>query len=216
MTTLDYITKKYKLNFARDFYVEIPNMNRDGLADLFAELNFNLGAEIGVEKGIYSEILCKANPNLLLYCVDPWSSGVYEPGISGVDQEQEKYDERYRETIKRLNPYRVQIMRDESLGAARHIPDNSLDFVYIDGNHDLPHVIADLDAWKQKVKVGGIISGHDYAPYPYDKKNHVKWAVDTYVRCYRCEVTPLFLVGTYEYHEGFLRDKYRSWFWIKK
>ena len=39
---------------------------------------------------------------------------------------------------------------------------SSLDFVYIDGNHQYSSVIEDLNIWYPKVKYRGIIAGDDY------------------------------------------------------
>ena len=212
-STQDYIIKKYNLNIGSQYIVDIPNIGRDNMTELFAELGFNEGAEIGVEKGLYSEVLCKANPKLHLSCIDPWSAGAYEAGIDGVDPQQEKYDKRYEETKNRLAPYNATIIRKASVMALDDIPDGSLDFVYIDANHDFPNFINDLHNWIKKVKVGGIISGHDYANYPFKKHNHVKRALVPYARCYR--MIPLFIVGRFEVRKGEVRDQYRSWFWIK-
>lgn len=38
----------------------------------------------------------------------------------------------------------------------------SLDFVYIDGDHSYEAVKKDLEAWYPKVKSGGMFCGHDY------------------------------------------------------
>ena len=40
--------------------------------------------------------------------------------------------------------------------------DNSIDFIYIDGNHQYDFVKKDLEDYVPKVKVGGVIAGHDY------------------------------------------------------
>lgn len=40
--------------------------------------------------------------------------------------------------------------------------DFKYDLIYIDGNHDFNSVYKDIDMFKQKVKEGGYISGHDY------------------------------------------------------
>lgn len=39
---------------------------------------------------------------------------------------------------------------------------NSLDFVFIDGDHRFRYIAEDLYEWFSKVKKGGIVSGHDY------------------------------------------------------
>ncbi len=215
MNILEYITKKYNIEIGKQYIIDIPNMGRDNMASLFGELGLHEGAEIGVERGLYSEVLLKANPQLHLNCVDPWSAGAYEAkaAIHAVDTEQSKYDERYQECVNRLVSYNATIIRKPSLDALDQFPDESLDFVYIDANHDFPNFINDLHQWKKKVKIGGIVAGHDYAIYSYKKHNHVKRALDAYARCYR--MIPFFIIGALEYKEGTTRDKYRSWMWVK-
>jgi len=214
--TYKYILKKYQIEVGNQYIVEIPNIGRDDMAKLFAELEFKEGAEIGVENGYYSKILCKANPGMFLHCIDPWCAVAYEPEAAAhaVDTKQEKYDERYREAFDVLVPYNTNIIRQTSMDALKYIEDNSLDFVYIDANHDFPNFINDLHQWSKKVKEGGIISGHDYANFSYKKHNHVKRALDAYARCYRMQ--PLFIIGAKNYENGVTRDKYRSWMWVKK
>lgn len=214
MNTEQYIIDKYKLKIGNQYIVDIPNIGRNNLAELFAELNFTKGVELGVDRGEYSEVLLKANPKLNLISVDPWASFAYEPNTY-VNEEQAYFDQCLKETVQRLEPYsNSTILRRTSKEALNMIRDNFLDFVYIDANHDFPNFIFDIHNWIKKIKVGGIISGHDYAFFSYSKFNHVKRALDAYARCYR--MIPLFIAGSYEDHNGLIRDKYRSWFWVKK
>lgn len=53
-------------------------------------------------------------------------------------------------------------IRKSSVEAAQEFPDQSLDAVYIDAEHDEASVRNDLRAWRSKVKKGGILSGHDW------------------------------------------------------
>lgn len=215
VNTLDYITKKYDIKFGKQYIIEIPNMGRDNLADLFAELGFKEGAEIGVEKGIYSETLLKANPGLHLSSIDPWKASVYEPGIQGVDYSQIHFDRCYRIAKKRLSPFNCRIIRKESLEAVGDFADNFLDFVYIDGNHEFVNLANDIHSWQKKVRPGGIVAGHDFAFFPAGKHNHVKHVVLAYTRAYG--IKPLFVVGAEAVGQpGIIRDRFRSWFWVKR
>jgi methyltransferase family protein len=42
------------------------------------------------------------------------------------------------------------------------VADESCDFVYIDADHSFDAVTVDLRTWYPKLKVGGVMSGHDY------------------------------------------------------
>jgi predicted O-methyltransferase YrrM len=163
------------------------------LAQLFLDLGFINGAEIGVQTGVYSEVLLKNNPNLQLMCVDPWRA------YHGVTQEQS--DKVYDWAISRLEPYkdRVTILRETSVEAARNVPDASLDFVYIDGAHDFNNVMLDILHWYPKVKRYGIFSGHDY--YIFFRGGVVR-AVDTFTQAHNIN-------QWYMTHETL-----RSWFWV--
>ena len=49
-----------------------------------------------------------------------------------------------------------------SVDAAKLVPDKSLDYIYIDGDHTYEGLMKDLNAWYPKLADGGMISGHDY------------------------------------------------------
>jgi hypothetical protein len=100
------------------------------------------------------------------------------------------------------------------MDALNEFEDNSLDFVYIDGNHRIKWIIADIYEWYKKIKPGGFIGGHDYVNLmnnPYGLMAcHVKFAVDLMARIYNVD---FYVLGRNHYGS---RDKHRSWFWIKK
>ncbi len=191
--------------------VEIPDVNRESLPVLFDQLGLKRGAEIGVEKGMYSKVLLEKNPGSTLFCVDPWLAYPgYREHVS-----QEKLDGFLEETKAYLQGLDFVIVRKLSVDAAREFPDESLDYVYIDGNHEFSHVVADICAWYPKVKKGGIVSGHDYISRRDPKLNmHVPEAVRGFTSAY--QITPLFILGRKDKVSGELRDNTRSWFFVKE
>jgi len=54
------------------------------------------------------------------------------------------------------------IIKDESKNAATQFPNESIDYLMIDGGHSYNEVMDDIRLWYNKVKPGGIISGDDY------------------------------------------------------
>ncbi len=208
MNTLNYIVKKYSLSLGKIFPITIPNVGRTELAGLFTELGFKKGVEIGTEQGIYTETLCKANPNLHLYCVDPWI--VYDNNLGyHIGTTQKQFDTFYKETIERLRPYKATIIREMSMVAVKRFKDDSLDFVYIDANHRLEYVIMDIVEWAKKVHPGGIVAGHDFIQYKYQRYSHIVEALVAYNRSYR-RGSPWFVVDSRP------EDKFRSWFFIRQ
>ena len=55
-------------------------------------------------------------------------------------------------------------MRMNSVDAAKMIADKSLDMIFIDADHHYEAVLEDVIAWVPKVKMSGLITGHDYDP----------------------------------------------------
>ncbi len=202
--TLEYIVKKFNLDLGQTNPIQLPSIGRQELAELFAELNFNEGVEIGVDRGAYSEMLCKLNPKLHLYSVDPWEASFDGVAADVAEGMKDEYEAHYRGAARRLSAYNCEIIRDESRLAAKKFANDSLDFVYIDANHDFVNVTDDIHAWEKKVKNGGIVSGHDYF-FSAARHTHVKYAVDSYALSY--EIAPYFELG---------RDRYHSWFWVKE
>jgi len=177
---------------------------RNDLGGLFRELGYKEGAEIGVHRGEYSEALCRGNPEMKLYCIDPWRA--YESKHDPISEDQNALDSFYEETKKRLAPYKCIIHRNTSMEAVKFFKPCSLDFVYIDGNHDFKHVSEDLEEWSKIVRKGGIVSGHDYGHFKHRDRNlGSKKAIDDYVK--ENNIRSLFLVN---------KNYQTSWFFVKE
>lgn len=194
--------------------VEIPDVGRDDFAVFLAENGYKVGAEVGVDRGEYGITLCKAG--LKVYGIDSY---VRYDAYKGEGM----YVSHYEEALKNLKGYDYTIINKFSSDALEDFEDNSLDFVYIDGNHTLPYISMDIFGWERKVRKDGIISGHDYAvvkgirerqePKTYDGV-HVKLAVDACV--YIMRVPRLYVLGERRKKKGQKRDKWRSWFFFKQ
>jgi len=208
--TINYILQKYDLHLnKRRLPVEIPDTGRNDLAILFKELDFKVGVEVGVAEGFYAEILCCANPGVKLYCVDAWQKYAdYRDYISS-----SILDGFYEEAKVRLAPYDCTLIRKFSMEAVQNFEPNSLDFVYIDGNHTLKYVVEDITEWSKRVRPGGIISGHDFRKSNTSYTAHVVQSVQAYTDAYR--ISPWFVLGSKGSVKGETRDEHRSWMWIK-
>lgn len=202
MDTLKYLFEKFNLKEpeGRHKSIEIEGSRDTTLPEIFKELGFIRGAEVGVEKGHYSKTLCKAIPGLTLFGIDPWKAyRGYREHVS-----QPKLEGFYEETVQRMKPYDFRIFRAFSEEAHKYFDDRSLDFVYIDGNHSFLNVTQDIAFWSPKVKKGGIIAGHDYRRNSKKYLNDVKDVIPAYT--YAMQIEPWFI----------LREPVgaSSWFWV--
>jgi hypothetical protein len=129
-----------------------------------------VAAEIGVHEGRFSARILEVTSPRLLHLIDPWiheTSEVYRDAwYGGQIDAQAKMDTRHQEVCRRFAAQiaagRVEVHRMTSALAAQHIPDASLDWVYIDGNHLYEFVRDDLELFMPKVRSGGCIAGDDY------------------------------------------------------
>lgn len=111
--------------------------------------------EIGSFRGVSSSVFEKYFDKV--YCVDPWNIARNIVGDLGDEhfmaEIEKKFDENVEKCIK---------IKEMSEDAYRGFKNESIDLVYIDGNHTYDYVKCDLINWFDKVKSTGYITGHDY------------------------------------------------------
>lgn len=121
------------------------------------------GVEIGVAFGSNMKLLLEETKLTKLWGVDSYSEKMWNVGdLLNVEQEFGSFDGLYQHVVAMLKPYgtRGKIARMTSEAGAKKFKNESLDFVFIDGDHfDLEN---DLKYWERKVRDGGYIMGHDW------------------------------------------------------
>ena len=132
------------------------------------------GVEIGTCWGGFAEFLAKETSLDKICCVDPYKvypKEVYNDALNTMTQSQ--CDEKYKQVEARLSKLgKVRMLRMESEEASLGFQDNSLMFVYIDGNHHFSEVLKDLCFWWVKVSPTGVLAGDDVEDdVPHTKGN---------------------------------------------
>ena len=125
-----------------------------------------------VEVGVYQ------GRSLLFLATDLHRQGKGKAELWGIDPGLEFQDpggpvepasrERLLEHMERIAPewgtVKVNALAEKSLDAVAQFEDDSLDLVFLDGNHTKAEVWRDIKAWRTKVKKGtGILAGHDFS-----------------------------------------------------
>lgn len=74
------------------------------------------------------------------------------------------YNNVYNDVKKQLSLYsNIEVVKGITYDEAKNFADESVDLVFIDGDHSYVGVKKDFDSWISKVKVGGYIIFHDYS-----------------------------------------------------
>lgn len=139
----------------------------DHIANLINKYGMTTYAEVGVWDGHNLEKIMKKCPTLKkVYAVDPYKASNYKRQkvhMNAGQLTQKNYDIMYNNIVWSLKNFKqINFLRLPSIEASKLIPDNSLDIVFIDGEHTYEAVRADIKAWLPKLKKGGILCGHDY------------------------------------------------------
>ncbi len=123
-------------------------VQKEKLSQIIGEIKIK-GIEIGVLEGDTTKHLLLHIPHLIMYVIDPTPKRV--------------------ELIQNTNEYgeRIKIIELKSDEAVRIFDKESVDFVWVDGDHEYEQVKRDIVNYRPFVKPGGFIGGHDYGSTSY-------------------------------------------------
>ena len=121
---------------------------------LIDDFDLKVGLELGVEYGYFSRHLLATSKLDKLYSVDKYSSS----------RKQLQTEWKRRTAVCVLGEFgeRSELVVLESEAASVNVKRHQLDFLYLDAMHRYRPFVRDLALWWDKVKPGGIISGHDW------------------------------------------------------
>ncbi len=149
-------------------------------------------AEIGVYKGENALSMLKAADNIKdLYLIDTYvhQDKWFTDNLGQVFPDKETTD-MFMESVKeKFLPYRdkVHFIRKDSWLAANDFPNESFDYIYIDGGHDYNIVKKDIEAWYPKIKLYGVLGGHDIF-YPDVSKAITEFSVNNKIMTFMMNI----------------------------
>lgn len=110
-------------------------------------------AELGVNRGDFSKLILELCTPLKLHLVDIWGSDRYHLGL--YNHIKETFHDCIASGV-------VEIHKQLSVDAVTNFADDYFDFIYIDTSHSYETTRDELLKYEPKMKLGGIIAGHDY------------------------------------------------------
>lgn len=124
--------------------------------------------EVGVWKGDYARQMLQGCESIKrYYMIDPWATlpdwnkPLNDPSI--------RFEEVFEEAMNKtaFAASKIVVLRGRTKEVIDRIPDGSLDFAYVDGDHTLRGIVTDLIRLYPKIKQGGLIGGDDFVNTPW-------------------------------------------------
>lgn len=159
-----------------DLFREIQNLqHRDEIPTLLRRAGLNgRVCEIGVRAGHNLNVIVRgANPTEFV-AIDPWKDDKDIVSQNDVGMSQQRLSELGQSVRQKFGKYgeRGNIITGYSFEAVKQFPDEHFDYVYIDADHSYEAVKRDIEDWYPKVRVGGILAGHDYVKRTAGRVNY--------------------------------------------
>lgn len=138
-------------------YDKAVDTYKDG--DIFVEI----GSFKGRSSSAMAVNIANSNKKIKFYCIDTWNGSIeHAKGEWAQDNDviNGTLYQTFLNNIEQVKEY-ITPIRKSSLEAVKDFQDKSLSFVYIDASHEYNDIMNDLQAWYPKVKLGGLLAGHD-------------------------------------------------------
>lgn len=159
-----------------DIYDQAVNKAKTG--SIFVEI----GCWKGRSTAYLAESIKKSKKNIILYAVDTFGGTPdnYQQNKHLIRMGESLYNTFIRNMIAcNANVFPIKL---PSIEASDMFKDKSIDFVFIDGDHSYIAIKKDIETWYSKLKIGGILAGHDY------KMPEVEKAVNEFAEQHKLKV----------------------------
>lgn len=148
-----------------------------------------IGAELGVFKGNFSEVLLNLTNPKELHLIDPWYFLSANWDWAGGNQSTvDALCKVLKSNKKNINEKKVFVHIQEDLIVLNEFPDGYFDWIYLDSTHQYEHTVAELELIQKKIKVTGVICGDDWQPDFKHRHHGVFKAVNEFCDKYQYKI----------------------------
>lgn len=145
-----------------------------------------IGAEVGVFRGHFSELICRHAKPKKIYLIDPWTKVGEHFGWGG----DYTLDGRLPTALARdeallrtsLYPDVDVVVVEDSFPSCSSVIEEPLDWLYLDASHGYRKTLSELRAAASLLKPQGILLGDDWRANPAKESNKVREACHAFMR----------------------------------
>ena len=136
------------------------------VAELINQYNFKKIAEIGVYDGATTiRVLEECSQVKEYWAIDLWQQvRIGTPGYGKISTlNQVSWNKNYLKVCRFMFHFpSLKIIHASSSGASGLFSSEYFDLIFVDANHSYEAVLADIELWLPKMKLGGLLTGHDF------------------------------------------------------
>jgi hypothetical protein len=149
--------------------VKYINLNRYNIPNIISKFSYTNYTEIGIQNGNFTKFIlnsCNISPVIgvdpFLPCFGKQCGWSHSQNDIVADQKMQLKTK--LNCLKNLSQFgnRFKFFNMTSIEYGLTLQDQSLDIIFIDGDHSEEGVYQDLTIFYKKIKKGGMIVGHDY------------------------------------------------------
>jgi len=131
----------------------------DTLIKTIKENDLKIGVEIGVKRGQNIAKILKECPDFIFHAVDCW-----DPKLQYINwgKGAQVVNEKFFNKILHAYPKNIFKHKGYSVPVSTEFADESVDLIFVDGDHSYEGCKTDIETWLPKLKTGGFMAGHDY------------------------------------------------------
>lgn len=137
----------------------------DILASFMLEQGYKTFVEVGCKEGRTTGHILKTVPDSRVVAIDPWivQEATHDPTKETyADWDFSQIEAEFWENVGDNKDGRCDFYRKTSEEASWLFHKGFADLIFIDALHDYEHVKQDIALWWPKVRIGGILSLHDF------------------------------------------------------